>query len=133
MPDSKHNLPTVTEWYRAGHFANEAQAMGAFKLAHQQAVDGMGANPADWMGMDPTEYRAWLERDELPPKGEESDELVERPVVDLMDLIRAKAARGEPIVIIEPHDPALKGAINEFAAELERSTQVIRLAPAMIR
>ena len=41
MPDKKHNQSTVTEWYRAGHFSSEVEAMGAFKLAYQQAIDGL--------------------------------------------------------------------------------------------
>ena len=68
MPDKKHNQSTVTEWYRAGHFCSEEEAMGAFKLAYQQAIDGIGIGPEDWMGMSSEEYSFWMTNDQLPSK-----------------------------------------------------------------
>ena len=68
MPDKKYNQTTVTELYRADHFTSEEDAMGAFKLAYQQAIDGMGVGPQDWMGMSPEEYSAWMTNDSLPQK-----------------------------------------------------------------
>ena len=47
MPNKKHNQTTVTEWYRSGYFGSEEEAIGAFKLSHQQAIDGIGIDPMD--------------------------------------------------------------------------------------
>jgi len=61
-------LSTVTFWYRKGHFQSEEQARGAFELAHQQAMDGMGESKAGWMGLTEEEYARWMRNGELPPK-----------------------------------------------------------------
>lgn len=60
-------VSTAMYWYRAGKFDNDDQARGAFELAHQQAMDGMGASPAAWMGMTEDEYNAWMRDGTLPP------------------------------------------------------------------
>lgn len=57
----------VMYWYRAGHFASEEQARGAFKLAYQQGLDGMGSSITTWMGMTEAEYSGWM-RGEMPPQ-----------------------------------------------------------------
>lgn len=62
----KKNLVTVAGLYRAGHFKTDLEAQGAFELAHQQALDGLGGSVADWMGLTKAEYAAWFESDTLP-------------------------------------------------------------------
>ncbi len=57
----------VMYWYQHGHFKNDDEARGAFKLAHQQGLDGMGKSIADWMGMTDDEYNQWMMNDQLPP------------------------------------------------------------------
>lgn len=59
-------VSTARSWHRAGHFANEDEARGAFKLAYQQGLDGMGKSIAEWMGLTTTEYDAWMRDDALP-------------------------------------------------------------------
>lgn len=71
MENLKH-VTTVTEWYRHGHFDNEDEARGAFKLAHQQALDGMGASHNEWMGLTEEERAEWHRHDTLPPKERKS-------------------------------------------------------------
>lgn len=61
-----HAICTVVYWYRAGRFKTDEEARGAFMLAYQQGMDGMGAAPADWMGMTDDEYDAWMRADALP-------------------------------------------------------------------
>ena len=53
-------------WFKHGHFENEDEARGAFKLAHQQGLDGMGKSIADWMGMTTEQYDAWMRHGALP-------------------------------------------------------------------
>lgn len=36
------DVSSVASWYRAGHFNSEEAARGAFELAYQQGMDGMG-------------------------------------------------------------------------------------------
>lgn len=59
---------TVTELYRAGMFNSEAEARGAFELAYQQAMDGMGRSISSWMGMTKGELVEYIRDDILPPK-----------------------------------------------------------------
>lgn len=56
----------MTFWYRHGHFRNEEEARGAFELAYQQAMDGMGTSPHEWMGMTEAEYNQWRMNGKLP-------------------------------------------------------------------
>ena len=65
---SKHEVSSVAFWYKAGHFKSDEEAQGAFKLAHQQGLDGMGASVREWMGLTPDEYGAWYSKDILPNK-----------------------------------------------------------------
>lgn len=57
----------VIFWYRVGHFRSEEEARGAFRLAHQQGLDGMGKSVRQWMGMTDEEFDAWMRHDALPP------------------------------------------------------------------
>lgn len=59
----------VMYWYRNNMFKNEDEARGAFKLAHQQGLDGLGASVAGWMGLTPEQYDAWMRNDSLPRLG----------------------------------------------------------------
>jgi len=61
-------IGTVMAWYKAGHFKTDAEARGAFELAYQQGMDGMGASPADWMGMTKDEFDAWIRSSALPKR-----------------------------------------------------------------
>jgi hypothetical protein len=61
-------VSSVMFWYRCGHFRSEAEALGAFKLAHQQGLDGMGDSVREWLGMTENEFRQWMVREELPLK-----------------------------------------------------------------
>jgi hypothetical protein len=61
-------------WHRDGHFGSEAEAQGAFKLAYQQAVDGLGASTAGWMGISQGELDAWLRHGTLPAVREQPPE-----------------------------------------------------------
>lgn len=56
----------VSYWHRQGHFKSDAEAKGAFKLAYQQGLDGMGVSTAAWMGLSPEEYDDWMRNDTLP-------------------------------------------------------------------
>lgn len=58
----------VSHWYQIGHFKNEDEARGAFKLAYQQGLDGMGKSIPDWMGLNEDEINCWLGSQRLPDK-----------------------------------------------------------------
>ena len=62
------DVTSVTWWYRAGHFQSEEAAAGAFELAYQQGMDGMGKSTAAWMGMTEAEFDDWMRNKKLPPK-----------------------------------------------------------------
>lgn len=73
MPPKKRlrlppNVNTVTEWLRSGLFRNEDEARGAFRLARQQYLDGMGGD-TNWMGMTSAEFDAWMKHGTLPSGG----------------------------------------------------------------
>ncbi len=57
----------VMYWYKNHHFKNDDEARGAFKLAYQQGLDGMGKSISEWMGLTPEQYDAWMRDDSLPP------------------------------------------------------------------
>lgn len=61
-------ISTAAYWYRGGQFANDDEARGAFRLAYQQGLDGMGTSIADWMGLSDSEYDAWMRNDALPAR-----------------------------------------------------------------
>lgn len=58
----------VVYWYRGGHFKNDDEARGAFRLAHQQGLDGMGKSIQEWMGLTEEEFNRWMRDDALPSK-----------------------------------------------------------------
>ena len=58
----------ATYWYRNGYFKNEDEARGAFRLAYQQGLDGMGNSIQEWMGLTDKEFDAWMQDDSLPSK-----------------------------------------------------------------
>jgi len=58
----------VSYWYKNDHFNNDDEARGAFMLAYQQGLDGMGKSIQEWMGLSSDEYEAWMRNDELPKK-----------------------------------------------------------------
>jgi hypothetical protein len=58
----------VAYWYKAGHFETEEAARGAFELAYQQGMDGMGKSVEEWMGLSDTEYTAWRQDGSLPKR-----------------------------------------------------------------
>lgn len=59
---------TVASWYKQGHFKNEDEARGAFRLAYQQGLDGMGKSIREWMGLTEEEYLSWMKDDSIPTK-----------------------------------------------------------------
>lgn len=61
------SVVSVTGLYRADFFRTEEAAMGAFKLACQQGLDGMGKSIGEWMGLTEAEYDAWMRDQTLPP------------------------------------------------------------------
>lgn len=56
----------VGSWYKVGHFINDDEARGAFKLAYQQGLDGLGSTIDQWMGLSKEEYDAWNRDGSLP-------------------------------------------------------------------
>jgi hypothetical protein len=59
-------VSTAAYWYRNGHFKNEDEARGAFFLAYQQGMDGMGKSVAKWMGFNEKEFAFWMKDDSIP-------------------------------------------------------------------
>jgi hypothetical protein len=62
----------AAHWYKHGHFKNEDEARGAFRLAYQQGLDGMGDSIAAWMGLTGAEYDSWMRDESLPGKRKKS-------------------------------------------------------------
>lgn len=59
----------VVYWYNGGHFTNDDEARGAFRLAYQQALDGMGASMHEWMGLTAAQFDLWMRDPQwLPPR-----------------------------------------------------------------
>jgi len=63
---SWRQVSPVSFWYKNGHFSNEEEAMGAFKLAYQQGLDGMGRSIQEWMGLSEKEFDNWMRNNSLP-------------------------------------------------------------------
>lgn len=63
-----NQVSSVAYWYRSNYFANDDEARGAFRLAYQQGLDGMGRSIHEWMGMTDKEYAGWMNNEELPEK-----------------------------------------------------------------
>lgn len=66
-PGLKH-VSTVRHWYDEGYFNIAEQAVGAFMLAYQQGLDGMGRTIPEWTGLSDDEYDAWMRDVSLPPR-----------------------------------------------------------------
>jgi len=64
----KIEVGPVMDWYQAGHFASNEEARGAFKLAYQQGLDGMGRSIAEWMGMTADQFDDWMRGNGLPSR-----------------------------------------------------------------
>lgn len=58
----------VMYWYKRGRFENDERAQGAFFLAYQQAMDGMGSSIHEWMGLTEEQLNAWMHSNKLPTK-----------------------------------------------------------------
>lgn len=58
----------VAYWWKHGQFKSEEEARGAFRLAYQQGMDGMGPSVREWMGLTEKQFDAWMRSDELPPR-----------------------------------------------------------------
>ncbi len=59
-------ISPVSYWYKHRHFKNEDEARGAFRLAYQQGLDGMGKIIQEWMGLSEVEFDAWMRDNALP-------------------------------------------------------------------
>ena len=69
--DVDHRMKQVSPalyWYKHGYFKNEDEARGAFKLAYQQGMDGMGKSVQKWMGMTAEEFDLFMRHDSIPRK-----------------------------------------------------------------
>jgi hypothetical protein len=60
-------VSAAMHWYKADHFANDDEARGAFRLAYQQGMDGMGTSVQEWMGLTDEQFNNWM-RGEILPK-----------------------------------------------------------------
>lgn len=63
-----NQVSPASYWYKQGHFRNEDEARGAFKLAYQQGMDGMGKSVQEWMGMTTEEFDLFMRHDSIPRK-----------------------------------------------------------------
>lgn len=61
-----NDVSPVMQWYKDGYFESKEEAKGAFKLAYQQGMDGMGTSIQEWMGLNETQFDAWMRHDQLP-------------------------------------------------------------------
>ncbi len=61
-------VSTAKFWQKNGHFKNEDEARGAFRLAYQQGLDGMGKSIAEWMGLTSEEFDLWMKRESVPKR-----------------------------------------------------------------
>jgi hypothetical protein len=63
-----NQVSPASYWYKQGHFKNEDEARGAFKLSYQQGMDGMGKSVQEWMGMTTEEFDSFMRHDSIPRK-----------------------------------------------------------------
>ena len=63
-----NQVSPASYWYKHGHFKNKDEARGAFKLAYQQGMDGMGKSVQEWMGMTAEEFNLFMRHDAIPKK-----------------------------------------------------------------
>lgn len=66
VSDGFSEVSTAKTWWRAGHFDSPTEARGAFRLSHQQALDGMGEGVAHWMGLTESEFSDYMRSGRLP-------------------------------------------------------------------
>ena len=59
-------VSSVVYWYENHYFKNDDEARGAFRLAYQQGLDGLGKSIAAWMGLTSEQYDAWMRDNALP-------------------------------------------------------------------
>lgn len=62
------DVSPVMYWYKHDHFKTEDEARGAFKLAYQQGLDGMGESTQSWMGLTNEQYSSWMRDESLPAR-----------------------------------------------------------------
>ena len=60
------DVTSARAWWEAEHFDSPAEARGAFKLAYQQGMDGMGSSPRQWMGLSEKAFNTWMRSGALP-------------------------------------------------------------------
>lgn len=60
-----YQVSPVGYWWKHGHYTVE-QAQGAFALAYQQGMDGMGRSVSQWMGITEEELGDWIRDKRLP-------------------------------------------------------------------
>lgn len=70
VPPGLCQVSTVAWWYRRGHFESDIEAKGAFRLAYQQGMDGMGVSVQQWMGLTEEEFANWMRDEILPQKAD---------------------------------------------------------------
>ncbi len=63
-----NQVSPVGYWYKHGRYRSDDEARGAFDLAHQQYLDGLGETAAQWMGLTADEFNAWYADGTLPPR-----------------------------------------------------------------
>lgn len=63
-----NQVSPASYWYKHGHFKNKDEVRGAFKLAYQQGMDGMGKSVQEWMGMNAEEFDSFMRHDAIPKK-----------------------------------------------------------------
>lgn len=62
------HVSTVNFWWQHGYFPNTVEAIGAFKLAHEQGKDGLGRSVSEWMGLTEEEFADWMRNNKLPER-----------------------------------------------------------------
>ena len=59
-------VSTAMYWYKNAQFQSDEEARGAFRLAYQQGMDGMGVSVHDWMGLTEHQFDAFMRDGVLP-------------------------------------------------------------------
>ena len=68
MKENIKGVITAKFWQKNGHFKNEVEARGAFRLAYLQGLDGMGKSIGDWMGLTKEEFELWMKNASIPKR-----------------------------------------------------------------
>ena len=94
-----NQVSPASYWYKHGHFKNKDEARGAFKLAYQQGMDGMGKSVQKWMGMTAEEFDSFMRHDAIPKKSLQeitiNDSYIASRWVACLDLLGIKKLIGE--------------------------------------